>query len=62
MINDYLQMFKETMTINMTIWDTDDEMPQFQNQDSNSNCVVPVYKAGASEDYLVICSHFKICQ
>ena len=54
-------MFKETMTINMTIWDTDDEMPQFQNQDSNSNCVVPVYKADASEDYLVICSHLKIC-
>ena len=61
MFNDYLQMFKETMTINMTIWDTDDEMPQFQNQDSNSNCVVPVYKADASEDYLVICSYLKLC-
>ena len=37
----------------MTIWDEDDELPRFQNQDGGADCVIPVYKADASEDYMV---------
>ena len=44
---------KETISINVTIWDEDDELPRFLNQDDDETCVVPVYKADASEDYMV---------
>ena len=47
------QITKETFSINVTIWDEDDESPQFQNQDDDKTCVIPVYKADASEDYMV---------
>lgn len=41
--------------LNVTVEDVDDSMPVFIYTDSgSSDCVVPVYRADTSEEYLVL--------